>query len=527
MAEVALPSAQQESSSYSYRISSRETWLIIAILGATKLALHLWVNGRYGYFRDEFYYIACSRHLDWGYVDQPPLIALSVKISRLLFADSLVGFRLFAALAMIGVIALTILIVRELGGGKFAMWLAGLCVFFGPIWLNMGYLMTMNSYDHVIWTACALLVIRYINARNPRLWLWFGVLCGIGLENKYGITVFGFSVVLGLLLTRERRIFLDKWIWIGGAAALAIFLPNLIWNIQHHWPFLELMHNVRATGKDVILSPGRFLFEQALLTLPVSVFVWLSGLIWLMFSKTGSRYRVIGWTFLVVVITFMVLHGKNYYSTPVYPAVLAAGAVALETWLRRPTLRWIGWAYAAVIVAAGLWLMPLTVPVLPVDAFLRYQEKLPFKVPKSEVSHERAALPQVYADQFGWAEILEAVKQAWDRVPESERADCAIFGQDYGVAGSIDFLGPKYGLPNAISAHQNYYFWGPHQYTGNCMVVIGDRKERLQELFEDVQYVTTSAPNPYALETELGVFICRRAKFGSLAQVWPKIKNWR
>jgi len=509
------------------RVSIREMWLIIAVLGTIKLVLHLLVNDRYGYFRDELYYIACSRHLDWGYVDQPPLIALSVRLSRFVFGDSLLGLRLFAALATIAVIALVVLTVRELGGGRFAMWLAGLCVFFGPIWLNLGYIMTMNSYDHVIWTACALLVIRFINTRDPRLWLWFGVLCGIGLENKYTITVFGLGVVFGLLLTPERRVFLDKWIWLGGSAALVIFLPNLFWNIRHHWPFFELMHNIRVTGKDVVLTPTQFLFQQALLTLPVSVFVCLSGLAWLMFSRTGSRYRLIGWTFLMVVISFMVLHGKNYYSTPVYPVMFAAGAVALETWLSRPKWRWVGWAYAAVIVVAGIALMPATVPIMPVDVYLTYQEKLPLKIPKSEHSHERAFLPQVYADQFGWTEIVQAVARAWNQIPEADRSDCAIFGQDYGVAGAIDFFGPKYGLPKALSAHQNYYFWGPRGYSGNCMVIVDDRTERLHELFADVQYVTTSAPNPYALETELDVFICQHAKFGSLAQLWPSIKVWR
>jgi hypothetical protein len=525
MTGTAAVSPRDKSPSYS--TSARDTWMIIAVLGAVKLALHLLVNGRYSFFRDEFYYIACSRHLDWGYVDQPPLIALSVRLSRLLFGDSLLGLRLFAALAIIAMIAMAILIVRELGGGKFAMWMTGIALLAGPIWLNMAYLMTMNSYDHLIWTACAYLVIRYINTRDPRLWLWFGVLCGIGLENKYGITVFGFGIVLGLLLTRERRVFLNKWIWLGGAAAFLIFLPNLLWNIQHHWPFFELMHNVRVTGKDVVLSPSQFLFQQALLTLPVSIFLWLSGLVWVMFSKDGRRYRIVGWTFLTVVLTFLLLHGKNYYSAPIYPAMFAAGGVALERWLPATKLRWIGWAYAALIVAGGLWLMPVTVPVLPVDTYLKYQEKLPFKIPKSEVYHERAELPQVYADQFGWTEIVEATAQAWKLVPETDRADCAIFGQDYGVAGAIDFYGPQYGLPKAISGHQNYWIWGPRGYSGNCMVVIGDRAERLHELFEDVQYVTTSAPNRYGLETELGVFICRRAKFGSLQRVWPQIKNWR
>ena len=174
----------------------------------------------------------------------------------------------------------------------------------------------------------------------------------------------------------------------------------------------------------------------------------------------------------------------------------------------------------------GVYLLPMVVPVLPVDAYLRYQEKSLFKPPKSEHSHEHAELPQVYADQFGWTEITDAVAQAWQKIPETERKDCAIFGQDYGVAGAIDFYGPKYDLPHAISGHQNYWIWGPRGYSGNCMIVVGDNRKRLEELFEDVQYVTTSAPNHYGLETELPVWICHRAKFGSLEKVWPKIKRW-
>jgi hypothetical protein len=513
------------SEGFGERVSVRDAVLVIAVLGSAKLILHLLFNGRYNFFRDELYYIECSKHLAWGYADQPPLIALSVRVSRILLGDSLLALRLFAALSMIGVLALGVLIAREMGGRKYALWLTGLCLFFGPIWLNLGYLMTMNSYEHLIWTACAYVIVRFINTGNPKLWLWFGVLCGIGLENKYAITTFGAGVVLGLMLTRERRIFLNKWIWLGGAAAFAIYLPNLIWNIQHHWPFLEIIRNIKAEGRDVVLSPPRFLFEQLLLTLPLSVFVWGTGLLWCFFSRMGKKYRVLGITFLFVVIGFMVMHGKNYYSTPIYPAMMASGAVALESWLSG-RLRVVGWVYAALIVAMGIYILPMVVPVLPVDAYLRYQEKSIFKPPKSEHSHEHAELPQVYADQFGWTEITDAVAQAWQQIPESDRKDCAIFGQDYGVAGAIDFYGSKHRLPNAISGHQNYWIWGPRGYSGNCMIVVGDNRKRLEELFEDVQYVTTSAPNPYGLETELPVWICRRAKFGTLEKAWPMIKRW-
>jgi hypothetical protein len=522
-----LPAATQQESSY--RVSFLDTAFIIGFLSALKFVLHLLVNGRYGYFRDELYYIACSHHLSWGYVDQPPMIAVTVRLSHILLGDSLLALRLFASLAMIAVTALALLAVRELGGGKFAMWLTGLCLFVGPIWLNFGYLMTMNSYEHVIWTACGLLVIRYLNTRNPRLWLWFGVLCGVGLETKYSITVYGFAVVLGLLLTRERRIFLNRWIWLGGLAALIVFLPNLVWNIRYHWPFVELMRNIRAEGRDVVLSPGQFLFQQAILSLPISAFVWIAGVLWLMFSRSGSRYRVVGWTFVIVIGTFMVLHGKNYYSMPIYPIMFAAGAVALESWIWKPGWRWIGWAYGASVLAMGIIFMPISIPILPVDSYLKYQEKLPIQPPRSEYSHEHAALPQIYADQFGWTEIVQATAQAWNQIPAAERSDCAIFAQDYGSAAAIDFWGPKYGLPHVISGHQSYFLWGPRHYSGNCMIVLDDRPERLHQLFEDVQYVTTSAPNRYALESELPVYICRTPKsnFRTLQEAWAMLKKWR
>lgn len=516
----------EDHSAPTYNVNTRYTAAVILFFGAVELILHLLVNGRYSYFRDELYYIACSKHLAWGYVDQPPLIALTVRISRMLFGDSLVGLRLFATLAMIAVIALAILIARELGGGRFSLWLTGLCVLFGPIWLNLGYIMTMNAYEHVVWTAGAYLVVRYINTRDPRFWLWFGVVCGIGLQAKYSVSVFGAGVVVALLLTRERRVFMNKWIWLGGVAAFLIFLPNLLWNIHYHWPFVQLMHNLRDSGRDVVLSPARFMFEQILIALPMSFPVWLAGLVWCLFSERGKQYRVLAFTFLFIVLTFMVMHGKNYYSTPIYPAMFAAGAVALDEWLNGK-LRAIGWALAALIVVMGVLLAPMTVPVFNIEEMLQYIEKSPVKPPHSEHSHERSPLPQVYADQFGWQEVAQGAAVAWNQVPESERQDCAVFGQDYGVAGAIDFYGPQYGLPAALSGHQNYWIWGPRNYSGNCMIVIGDRTERLKELFNDVQLVTVTAPNKYGLETELGIHLCHGAKFGSLQKVWPELKRWR
>src|SRR5581483_6349860 len=227
------------------RESARGAWLVIAVLGVIRFALYLAFSGRYDYFRDELYYIACSNHLAAGYVDQPPLIAFAVRIERLIFGDSLLALRLFPALCGIATIAITVLIAREMGARKLGLWLAGICIMTGPVWLSLCYLMTMNAFEHVFWAACAYCVVRYINTRDPKYWVWFGVWAGIGLETKYAITVFGLGVVIGLLLTRERTVFPKPWIWLGGAVALLIFLPNLLWNIHYHWPFVELMHNIR------------------------------------------------------------------------------------------------------------------------------------------------------------------------------------------------------------------------------------------------------------------------------------------
>jgi len=508
------------------RKSSRTAYVVIAVLGLIKFVLYLVFSGRYDFFRDELYYIACSNHLAWGYVDQPPLIAMAVRLDRALFGDSLLALRLFPALCGIATVALAVLIAREMGARKLGLWLAGICVMTGPIFLSLSYLTTMNSFEHVVWTACAYCVVRYITTRYSKYWLWFGFWAGLGLETKYSITVFGLGIVIGLLLTPERRVFLKSWIWLAGALALLIFLPNLLWNIHYHWPFVELMHNIHSSGRDVVLSPIQFMAQQILLAGPLAFFVWFAGILWLMFSSDGSRFRVLGWAFLTVVTVFMVLHGKNYYSMPAYPMVFAAGGVAIEAALDKIKHPVIGWAYMAIMILGAAWIAPMLIPVLPIDRYLSYQEHWLFKPPAAEHSHMRSPLPQTYSDQFGWEEIVKATAYAYSEIPPAERQDCAVFAQDYGAAGAIDFFGPHYGLPKVLSAHQTYFLWGPRNYTGNCMVILADRRKRLEELFEHVEYITTSESNPYALEQQLPIFICRGAKFGSLRELWPQIKKW-
>lgn len=517
--QVPSPSIRQEQGFFAGGMS------VVSAIALAKLALHCFFNNRYGYFRDEFDYLACSDHLAWGYVDQPPLIPVLVRVCRLIFGDSLRSIRLVPALAASALVILTAMIARELGGRRFALLLSAVTILAAPIYLSDGSLLTTNCLEPLLWMGCVYFVILAVKRNEPRYWLWLGVVFGIGMEEKYSIAVLGFAICMGLLLTEQRRLLLNRWTWLGGAAAFLLFLPNLIWNVQNHWPFAQLMHNIRANGRDVELSPLRYFAEQALLIHPLAAPIWITGVIALLCSARLKPYRALGWSYLVAFTVFVVLKGKNYYLAPIYPLLLAAGAVTIENAVEQWRQEWLKPALVAVLLAAGAWLVPLVVPVLPVDQFIVYMDKLPFKVPRSEKSHMAAVLPQHYADQFGWEEMVATVAKAWSRIPPGERSDCGIFAQDYGQAGAVDFLGRRYGLPPALSGHQTYFLWGPRGYSGNCLIVLDDRKETLEQKFERVEYVGMS-DNPYALERHVPIFICRGAKFGSLAQLWPKLKKW-
>jgi hypothetical protein len=236
---------------------------------------------------------------------------------------------------------------------------------------------------------------------------------------------------------------------------------------------------------------------------------------------------MLGWCYLVCYGIFFALHGKVYYLSPIYPMLFAAGAVAIESWLTRPLGTWLKPAIVVILLVMGAYIAPIPVPIFSPDHFIAYMKQLPFKLPVMEHSHMRAVLPQWYADQFGWKEIVEETAAAWGKLSPAERRDCGIFSQDYGQAGAIDFFGHEYGLPKAISGDRSYWIWGPRSYSGNCLIVLDDRKEVLEGLFTQVEYVGTSADNPYALERQVPVFICRGPKFGTMADLWPRVKRWR
>lgn len=497
---------------------------IVSLIAVVKLGLHLYADRFYGYFVDELYFIACSNHLAAGYVDQPPLIAFIVRFERMLFGDSLQAIRFLPAVAGAAKVFLAGWMAREFGGKRFAQAIAALATLFGTAYFAFDHYVSMNSFEPLFWMGCAAILIRIIKTDNQKLWLWFGVVAGFGLLNKHSMAFFGLGVVVGLLTSEHRRMLAQKWVWLGGLIAFLILLPNLIWNVQHHWPFLELLRNIKADGRNVQLSWLQFIRQQFDLMMPASGPLWVAGLVWLLFARKGRLFRPLATTYLVILACMLLMDGRTYYMLPAYPMLLAAGGVALECWLTRPLLSWLKPAYAIVIVAMGAIGAPMALPILSPQTYIAYAERLNMGVPRIE-NHKMGPLPQFYADMFGWEEMTEVVAKAYNALPEGERARTAIFGGNFGQAGAIDLFGKKYGLPRAIGNHQNYWYWGPRDYTGESVIVMGARREELEPFWSSIEPVG-SVYHPYSMPYEhFTVYHCRGIK-QPINEIWPKIKNW-
>ncbi|HVT58987.1 MAG TPA: glycosyltransferase family 39 protein [Thermoanaerobaculia bacterium] len=514
---------------------------VVASLALVKMLVHLGTVGLFGYsyFVDELYFLACSQHLAWGFVDMPPLFPAITALLRAVVGDSLLAVRLLPALSGAALLLMTGLMARDLGGRRFAQGIAALAVLTAPIWLVMHSIHTMNALDQLFWTGCAWIVLRIVRDEQPRLWLLFGAVAGLGMLNKESMAFFGVAIVGALLLTRERRALRSPWLWLGGLLAVVLYMPNLLWDVQHHFPHFEMLANIKRNGRDVQLDPLRFMAQQVLIFNPVALPLWLGGLVWLLApmsprpTKAGERwvavpaagrYRVLGLAYLAVMAEMFLLDGRPYYPAPAYPMLLAAGGVALERWLETRRWRAVKPAYAASLALSGVILAPLFAPLLPPETLIRYSQAIGMSQPRIE-THRLGPLPQLMADRFGWQEMAQEIARIYHALPPAERAKAAIFGQNYGQAGAIDLFGPALGLPKAISGHLSYFLWGPRGYTGEVMIVMDDRPEQLEQLFRSVQ-LAGHVSHPYSMPYQhFDVYLCRGAR-QPLADLWPRIKKF-
>ncbi len=500
----------------------RRPSLLPHVVAVTTAAFHLLTANRSGIFRDELYYLACSEHLAFGYVDQPPLIAVLAWLARHVCGDSSTGLRALPALAAAGTVYLTAGMVRQLGGGAWALVLAAILAATAPIYVAIFGVLTMNAFDILLWAATLWALLRVLGSGDERGWLVVGLCLGIGLLNKLSIAALAAGIAVGLLVTRSWHRFRSGWLWLGCNVAFLLFLPHLLWQVQNGWPTLTFMANAMG-DKNVSLSLLESLQAWSRQMNLVALPLVLAGLVFLLFLPSGRPYRLLGWLAVTVVAIMLSQKTKPYYLSPLYTLLYAAGSVVV---CRVPArLGWMPPLYLLLCLANAAARAPLAKPLLPVETYVRYAARLG-AAPRAEENQALGRLPQFFADRIGWPELAQSVAGAFASLEPAERARACIFGQNYGQAGAIDFYGPALGLPQALAAHNSYFLWGPRGCTGEVVVVIGDERADLEAVFESVELATTyTCQDCMPYENDKPIWICRRLR-QPLAELWPRLRHF-
>ena len=510
----------------SKRNETTSAFLIIPLsIALAQLFVQMLFHGNYGYFRDELYYIACSKHLAFGYVDQPPLSLVVLAGVRWVLGDSLHAIRFLPALAISATAILAALMTIRLGGGRFASALSALCVVAAPVLLGQGRYFSMNSFDILFWAAASYIVVKIMTGGSPRLWLLFGLVVGLGLQNKYSVGFLCIGLAAGLVLTTDRKHLTTRWFWLGALVAFLIFLPHLVWEMANGFPSLEFMRNasqLKNAPTTILEFAGGQLQELNFFNAPI----WILGLYFFFFDAIGRRYRALAWTYVVVFIIMLVGNGKAYYLSPIYPMLFAGGCIFFERLTAKASRGWLKGVVVAGILAMMAISAPFAVPILPVQTFIAYQEYLGIK-PRASERTSLGVLPQHYADEFGWEEMVAEIASAFHKLTPDEQAKCFIYVRNYGEAGAVDFFGPKFGLPKAACAHNSYWYWGPGDKTGDVAIIIGGSgslQDNLNDLNRRYQHVELAGTTKleYAMPYENGrmIFICKGMNT-TFQELWP------
>ena len=505
--------------------------LVISLAFAlVAVVLHAATAWRYGYFRDELYFIACSKHLAWGYVDQPPLVAIAAWLAAPTDYQ-LVALRALPIVAAALTVYLVVRLTRELGGGTFAQMLAGIATLLMPAYLLLGNTLTTSSFEPCFWTLMLYCAIRIVRAPAAQLVVWWAALAvatAFGAYAKYSIVLPAIGIAVGLLATRQRRILISPYpIYALGLAFLCLS-PNLAWQASHGWPIAEVLrgdlshrpafqNGIALEYRDVAKNALAFALEQLLYTNPFAAPVWIAGII-APFRRSALRdLRFIGIAYLAVFVAAALFSGKGYYIAGFYATLLAIGAVALEGAAVR-----VRAAVYALIVTIGAAALPLSLPVLPVDSLIAYTKLLGLSGSAGAPAH---LIQPVFAEEFGWQRLARDVATVYFSIPAQARKRTAIYADTYGDAGALDFFGPRYGLPSAISSQNNYYLWGTHGYDGATLVAVGaTRIDLLREFYRSVVLVRTSAePYKWVVEGPAPIYLCRDP-IAPLPVIWPRLR---
>ncbi len=473
---------------------TRVNWRVIGAFILLSLVLHLATNHRYGYHADELYFIACGNHLDLGYVDHPPL---------------------FPALASVLSLMLVGLITGRAGGGKFAQAIACTAFLFAPVFLRTGNMLSIPSFEPVFWLGASYVLLRIVQGGDARLWVLLGAIAGVGLMNKHTMLFYGMGLAVAIIATPLRKHLLTPWPYLGGVAAFLLFLPNIAWQVMNDWPTLEFIRMLNESRMSEI-SRGEFIAGQVLYHGPLAAPLWIAGIVF-SFTKRGRELRPFAIIYLTVLTILLITQGKAYYSSPAYPALFAAGAVALQVWTQSRG-RVLQPVYLGTIAVGGLLFLPLSLPVMHVNTTDKYVQVATMGL--MENSYELTG--DLHA-MFGWKERAELVAAVYETLSPEEQAGAVILCPSYSVAGAMDLYREELGLPPAVSPHLSYHRWGlPDK---EITVVIGYRfsPESLEQYLGDVRVAATfehPLVNPW--QSNVVITVCRDPKV-SLHELWPKM----
>ena len=489
-------------------------------LAASRLVLHGFLGSGYGFHQDEFYYLACGARPDWGYVDQPPLVPLLGRLATTIWGYTTITpgeLRIFSALGAAGTILLAGLLARELGGGRFAQGLAALTVGCAPLFLAAGEMFQTVVFDQTFWALTSWLVLRAWRREPGREWLLVGLAAGVGLEVKNTMGLFGLGLAAALVLTAAgRRHLRTPWPWLGGALALVLLAPNLFWQHAHGWPTAEFVRNNNARNREGWTVAGFALDQLKFLALGGLALAAL-GLRRVFSTQGTGGARAAGWIYLVALAVLLVTRGKSYYLGPAYPALVAAGSVAVGEWLARRSKRVVLWQTAVVagVLVTALPIAPAVLPLIPRE---RLADSWALRL-----NHEQA-------EMIGWPEMAAQVDAVFAGLSPDEQAQTVVQTVSYGGAGALEHYShlPAVVMP-PVSGHNNYWLWGPGPRDPQTVIIVGARRRQwLDDAYESVEQVATF-DNPEHLDNETrgaGVWICRRPRVPLRAQ-WDGLKNIR
>ncbi|HEY9179618.1 MAG TPA: glycosyltransferase family 39 protein [Candidatus Baltobacteraceae bacterium] len=490
---------------------------------------HVATSWRYGYFRDELYFIACSKHLAWGYVDQPPLVAFAAWLSAP-FGYNLVALRLLPAVSAAITVWLVARIAKELGGGPFAQALAALTTLLLPAYLLLANTLTTTSFEPLAWTLLVYALIRLVRTGDARYWIGAGLAFAFGMYGKYSMLLIAAALFIGLILTKERRVLANRWFAIAAILALALIAPNVWWQAVHGWPFVQVVTGDFAhrhafnTGlqleyQNFTQNAVAFMLEQLVYTNPLSVPVWLAGLIAFAFWRRFAGLRFIALAYVVLLVLAIWFEAKGYYVIGVYAGLLAGGSVVAERALTKIPARAVA---IAVFLVFTLPFVPLSLPVLPIQSFIAYSRALHLTGQNGTPAH---VIQPVYAEMFGWDQLAAHVSAVYNGLPPAVRARTGVFADTYADAGALDLFGPRYGLPPPISAQNTYYLWGTRGYDGRTLIVVGaTQADLVRRYYRKMTLVATYGhPYKFIVEGPTPIYLCTDPVI-PLSQIWPHLK---